>query len=75
MYDPSTADDMTDDTKIKRCISICKNNGYGGIQVYNINYLRDDIQGTEVVIAWGNRLSKKMAIKLQHSYHLLCFQN
>jgi hypothetical protein len=77
MHDPSTADDMTDDTTIKRCISICRNNGYGGIQVYNINHLVDEIQGTEIVIAWGNSISKKeskkIAIKLRNTYHLLCF--
>ena len=77
MNDPSTADDINDDTTIKRCISICKNNDYGGIQVYNINHLFDDIQGNEVVIAWGNLISKKeskkIVIRLRNTYRLLCF--
>lgn len=64
MYDPSIADDVTDDTTIQRCISICKNNNYGGIQVYNINHLMDEINGSEVVIAWGNRISKKESKKI-----------
>lgn len=36
MLNPSTADHMKDDATIRKCIGFSMNNGYGGIEVYNL---------------------------------------
>lgn len=75
MYNPSTADGINDDTTIKRCISICKTNGYGGFTVYNLTQ-KQPIPEKDVIIAWGNNLSKKATQKIVaelNVHNLFCF--
>ena len=76
MYQPSSANATDDDTTIKRCISICKTNGYGGFSVYNLEQ-KQSIQEKDLIIAWGNSPSKKatqkIVFELAQSHNLFCF--
>jgi hypothetical protein len=83
MYYPSTANAKTDDTTIKRCISISKKNGYGSIHVFNIHedvfLLTEEFKKNKnLVIAWGSKISisesKKKINQLMKNYKLLCFK-
>ena len=82
MYYPSTADAKNDDITIKRCIDIAKFNNYGSINVYNIkedvfdNSILEEILKGDLVLAWGNKLSKTKSdkiVKLFKNSSLLCF--
>ena len=76
MYEPSTANAIDDDMTIKRCIGICKTNGYGGFIVYNVRH-KQRIFEKDIIIAWGNKVSKKetqqILLELRPSHNLLCF--
>ena len=78
MYYPSMADEVHDDTTIKRCIGIAKYNNYGGIHVYNIHdSVYTDIPSNDILVAWGTKLSisqsKCLIDSLRIRYRLLCF--
>ena len=45
MLNPSTADEGRDDPTIKRCMGFALNEGYGGIEVYNLFAFRSTSPG------------------------------
>jgi hypothetical protein len=83
MYYPSTANAKNDDVTIKRCVDIAKFNEYGSITVYNIQEDVFDIsdissisKGDNIVLAWGNKLSKSKTekiVELFKDFSLMCF--
>ena len=80
MHYPSTADSENDDPTIRQCISICKNNGYGSIKVYNVasqdNYALYQYE-PYILVAWGAKLTRRESNRLisylTERHNILCF--
>lgn len=80
MWCPSTADAKNNDLTIERTMMISRNNGYGGIYVYNTETITNipEIPTDTLVLAWGNKLQRNFEYNLIHKLskkitNLLCF--
>lgn len=73
MLNPSTADAARDDATIRRCIGFSMNDGYGGIEVYNLFAWRSTYPAELLRVA--DPVGKQNATHLQricNTRHIVC---